>query len=126
MPSQPGIALICAGGTPSNPSELLDSARFDRLLGELRERFDLIVIAAPPLLAYTDAVAVATRCDASMVALCADRTARDDAAASVESLRRAGSRVLGLVLLDDPYAPGERAFNLTRAARAALSKAAAR
>jgi capsular exopolysaccharide synthesis family protein len=126
MPSQPGIALIGAGGTPPNPSELLDSARFDRLLGELRERFDLIVIASPPALVFTDAIAVATRCDAAIVAVCADRTTRDDASACVDTLRRAGSRVLGLVLLDDPYAPGERAFDLTRAASAALSKAAAR
>jgi capsular exopolysaccharide synthesis family protein len=110
MPSLPGIALIPAGGVPENPSELLDSARFDRLLGELRERFDLIVIDSPPVLDFTDASVLASRCDGSIVAVRADRTARADAAACVEALRRAGSHVLGVVLTDDPYAPGERRF----------------
>jgi capsular exopolysaccharide synthesis family protein len=126
MPSLPGIALIGAGGTPENPSELLDSARFDRLLGEMRERFDLIVIDSPPALDFTDAIALATRCDVSIVAARADRTTRDDAGQCVEALRRAGSRVLGLVLTDDPYAPGERSFAWTRAARAVFAKAGAR
>jgi capsular exopolysaccharide synthesis family protein len=126
MPSLPGIALIGAGGTPENPSELLDSARFDRLLGEMRERFDLIVIDSPPALDFTDAIALATRCDVSIVAVRADRTTRDDAGQCVEALRRAGSRVLGLVLTDDPYAPGERSFAWTRAARAVFAKAGAR
>jgi capsular exopolysaccharide synthesis family protein len=99
LPSLPGIALIPAGGAPENPSELLDSARFDRLLGELRERFDLIIIDSPPT--------------------------RADAAACVEALRRAGSRVLGIVLTDDPYAPGDHSFARFRVRHAVRTRAEA-
>jgi capsular exopolysaccharide synthesis family protein len=122
MPSVPGVALIPAGGAPENPSELLDSARFDRLLGELRERFDVIVIDSPPVLDVTDATVLAARCDASIVAVRADRTPRADASACVDRLRRAGSRVLGLVLTDDPYAPGDRVFFRFRTRRAGRTR----
>ncbi len=105
MPAIPGIALIPAGGVADHPSELIDSARFDRLLAELRERFDLVVLDSPPTLNVTDASLLASKSDAAIVVVRVDRTARRDAAASVEMLRRAGSRVLGLVLTDDPYAP---------------------
>lgn len=110
MPSLPGIALIPAGGSAAQPSELLDSARFDRLLAELRKRFDLIVLDSPPALAVTDAAVLASKADAAIVVVRADRTARRDAADCVEMLCRAGSRVLGLVLTDDPYAHHARAF----------------
>jgi capsular exopolysaccharide synthesis family protein len=127
MPSLPGIALIPAGGSAAQPSELLDSARFDRLLAELRERFDLIVLDSPPALAVTDAAVLASKADAAIVVVRADRTARRDAAECVETLRRAGSRVLGLVLTDDPYAHGVRAFGRrVRSARRTEPNAEAR
>jgi len=110
MPAIPGIALIPAGEIADQPSELLDSARFDRLLVELRERFDLIVLDSPPALAVTDASILASKSDAAIVVVRADRTARGDAADCVETLRRAGPRVLGLVLTDDPYAGRARPF----------------
>jgi Mrp family chromosome partitioning ATPase len=66
------------------------------------------VLNSPPALAVTDAAIVAAKADASIVVVRADRTSRGDAAACVESLRRAGSRVIGTVLLDDPYVKNAR------------------
>jgi Mrp family chromosome partitioning ATPase len=105
--------------------ELLDSPACDRLLAELRQRFDLIVIDSPPALGFADATALAARCDAAIVAVRVDKTARRDAVACVEALSRAGCRVIGLVLTDDPYAPGERALNWIDAARRAFARASA-
>ena len=49
------LHVLTAGQHPPNPAELVDSPRMEKLLGILRERFDSIVIDAPPTLAVTDA-----------------------------------------------------------------------
>ena len=50
-----GVTLISAGAAVTNASELLDSPRFDAVMRSLRERFDAVVIDAPPALQVTDA-----------------------------------------------------------------------
>ena len=56
----PNLLAITAGRTPPNPSELLSSERMKTLLANLvHGAFDWIVIDTPPVLAVTDAVALA-------------------------------------------------------------------
>ena len=49
------LHVLLAGTVPPNPSELLGSERGQRVLEELREQFDVVVIDTPPLTAVTDA-----------------------------------------------------------------------
>jgi non-specific protein-tyrosine kinase len=101
MPSAPGVAFIAAGATTERPAELLDSPRFDALLAQLRERFDLVVFDSPAALDFADASILASKCDGAVVVLRADYSTRDDAARCVELLRRSGTRVVGIVLTQD-------------------------
>ena len=121
MPSAPGVAFIAAGVAPANASELLDSARFDALIDELRERFDLVVFDTPPALDFTDASIVASKCDAAIVAMRTERSTRREAAECAELLRRSGGRVAGIALSEDSgmlRMPGLRALRSRVAASA--------
>ncbi len=93
-----GVSLLAAGLCPANPTELLDSVRLDELLGELRHRFDAIIIDSPPALGTADATLLAARCDAAIVVVRADHTSRAKAAAAVAMLRQTSTRVLGTLL----------------------------
>lgn len=62
-----GLSVIGAGTFPPNPSELLMSARFQTLLTELSESFDLVLLDTPPVMAVTDALLVGRYCGTSLL-----------------------------------------------------------
>ena len=62
-----GLDVLACGPTPPNPSELLQSAAMEKLLGELRDRYDIVILDAPPLLPVTDAALLATQVDGAVV-----------------------------------------------------------
>lgn len=55
-----GLDIIGAGAVPPNPLELLSSPKFEKLLEELKARYDRIVIDSPPTQAVSDATVLAT------------------------------------------------------------------
>ncbi|MES2917843.1 MAG: polysaccharide biosynthesis tyrosine autokinase [Pseudomonadota bacterium] len=55
-----GIDIIGAGAVPPNPLELLSSPNFDKVLDELKTRYERIVIDSPPTQAVSDATVLAT------------------------------------------------------------------
>lgn len=50
--------FVSRGQIPPNPSELLMHANFSALLEQVSERYDLVILDTPPLLAVTDAAIV--------------------------------------------------------------------
>src|SRR5262249_44811582 len=53
--STPNLSLVPCGPTPPNPSELLGSRRMNELLQTMSERFDMVILDTPPVLAVSDA-----------------------------------------------------------------------
>jgi polysaccharide biosynthesis transport protein len=88
----------------TQPVELLQRG-FGRLIEDWRERYDAIVIDAPPLLPFADTLAVAPW--SSGVVLCAAQrwSRRDDVVESLAILHDQGIPALGTVLT---RAPGDR------------------
>ncbi len=66
VPGTEGYYLIPSGPLPPNPAELLSSPRLEKLISELRLRFDYIVIDAPPIGLVTDAQLMAPFADATL------------------------------------------------------------
>jgi capsular exopolysaccharide synthesis family protein len=58
------LDIITAGPTKPNPTELLGSDRFKTLIKSLRERYDYIVLDAPPSVYVADAPVIAAVTDA--------------------------------------------------------------
>ncbi|AOE68687.1 tyrosine-protein kinase [Pseudomonas fluorescens] len=59
--------FIGRGQIPPNPSELLMHPNFAALLAEVSERYDLVIIDTPPLLAVTDAAIVGRQSGTSLL-----------------------------------------------------------
>ena len=49
------LDIIPCGLVPSNPSELLGSKRYNDLIEDLKNKYDLIIIDTPPIMLVTDA-----------------------------------------------------------------------
>ncbi len=96
-PTEP-LAVLTGGSPPANPSELLDSEQFDRLLGQLAEWFDFIVVDTPALLPVADAATLARRASGVILVARAASTSRDELRAAREALRAVEGRMLGVVL----------------------------
>ena len=93
----PRVRVLASGQIPPNPSELLGSRRMQAVLNELRERADLVLIDAPPVVAVTDAGLLARLVDGCLLVISIGKTPRDMAVSAKEQLEQVGARVLGVV-----------------------------
>lgn len=93
-----GLQVLPSGPTPPNPSELLSSQRMADLMRELRQRYDVIIVDTPPLMAVADAQIVSRLCDGSLLVMKSGFVKRDIAVKAKASLEHAKSRILGVVL----------------------------
>jgi capsular exopolysaccharide synthesis family protein len=91
------LAVITSGPLPPNPADLLASEKMARILKTVREKADIVVIDAPPFL-VADASILAARADGVLLVVRPGKTPMDTALFTVEQLKRAGARVLGVVL----------------------------
>jgi tyrosine-protein kinase Etk/Wzc len=62
-----GLDYVARGSAPPNPSELLMHANFSAFLEQVSQRFDLVIIDTPPILAVTDAAIVGKQCGTSLM-----------------------------------------------------------
>jgi Mrp family chromosome partitioning ATPase len=77
---------------------LLSANRLKARFEELRNDFDHVVVDAPPLTHYPDAIALARAADGFVLVLEANSTRREAAMRISENLHAAQVRVLGAVL----------------------------
>lgn len=92
------LHVLTSGPIPPNPSELLSSKRFAALLEELRQKYDVVIVDTPPILAVADAQIVSTLCDGVVLVLNAGQVKRDLAVKAKTALEHAKARILGVVL----------------------------
>lgn len=60
----PNLQIISSGSLPINPIELLTSGKMDSLVAYLKRGFDFVLFDTPPILAVSDALAMAPMADA--------------------------------------------------------------
>lgn len=102
----PGLDVLPCGPIPANPSEILNSQMFADLLRELSGRYDHILLDSPPVVPVTDGRILAASCDATVIALRADRSTRKSAVYARDVLRSVGANLLGVVVNDVPRRRG--------------------
>ena len=99
VPVEPDdLYILPAGPTPPNPAELLGSGRMRQVLAEIDTVADIVIIDSPPLLAVTDAAALAPLADAVLIVNAVGETHRSAAKRAKELVENADVKVLGLVL----------------------------
>jgi capsular exopolysaccharide synthesis family protein len=99
-PGHSGLLLMAAGTQVETPTELIGSERFTRLIRDLRDRFDMLVIDTPPLLAVTDAALIGVQADGTLVVVRANKTDLQALETGVATLRRLRVPLLGVVMND--------------------------
>ena len=102
----PRLTVLTAGPTPPNPSELLSSQAAGKVLNELRELFDYVIVDTSPLLAVTDAAVLAPNCDGVLMMARFGETKKDQLGHAVASLRSVGATILGAVFTIAPTRKG--------------------
>lgn len=101
-----GFDVITGGPIPPNPSELLGSQAFNRMIQSLLARYDNVVIDTPPLLAVTDAAVAATSADAVIIVCQAKRTRKQELRKAMDGLEAVDAHVVGVVLNRMPTGSG--------------------
>ncbi|MFI7589554.1 polysaccharide biosynthesis tyrosine autokinase [Spongisporangium articulatum] len=92
------LAVLPAGPTPPNPSELLGSETMAALMQMLGEHFDYVIIDAPPLLPVTDAAVLSAVADGCVLVARHGKTSREELTLAKSSLEAVNARLLGTVL----------------------------
>lgn len=90
--------VLTSGITPYNPSELLSSLKMKNLIKELEGGYDFIVLDTPPLIAFTDALTLATNKFGVMVVVSAGDSKIEICKKSKQLLLNVNATLLGIVL----------------------------
>jgi len=93
-----GLWVLSSGPIPPNPSELLQSNAMEKLIGELRDDFDIVILDAPPLLPVTDAALLAAQADGALVVVRHGKTTRDQLGHAIERIEAVGGKAVGVVV----------------------------
>ena len=109
-----GIHVILAGSIPPNPSELLNSARMESLLKNLRGYYDYIILDTPPIAVVTDAAVLASHTDGVLVVVRTGQTERGPVTQTVEQLEYCNARILGFVMTCVPLEDTNYAYSKHR------------
>jgi polysaccharide biosynthesis transport protein len=93
-----GMHYIAAGSQEANAFSLFMSEAMARLLQRLREKFDLVLLDAPPAQAMTDTRVIAGIADATLLCLRWRSTPLGVAELALAMLSEAGANVVGVAL----------------------------
>lgn len=97
------LHVLTAGATDGQPVGLLRSRQLKSLLGQLRERFDHIVIDTPAANIYPDPQMIGGLADGTILVVNAARTRRETVGEAKRRLELARVRVFGIVLNQRTY-----------------------
>lgn len=92
------LFILTAGGTISNPSEILSSENIKSLAEELRSNFDVVLFDSPPVLPLSDALLLSSFCDGVILVYEIGRTSRDALIRTKSQLESYGGKISGIVM----------------------------
>ena len=90
--------VLTSGDIPPNPSELLGSKRMERILNELRQEFDYIVIDLPPVNIVSDAVAISKFITGMIIVVREEHTEKKELERCFRQLKMSNIKLLGCVM----------------------------
>lgn len=93
-----GVQYVPLADNTYTPKEVFGSDAMDRLLTELRERFDTVILDTAPVLPVVDTRILARKADATIMLLRWRKTPRNAVTGALSLLETAGAKVTGVVL----------------------------
>ncbi|MCL2348777.1 MAG: polysaccharide biosynthesis tyrosine autokinase [Planctomycetaceae bacterium] len=92
------LTLVTAGTSRTNPAEMLSSLAFKKFLQEAREKYDLVVLDTPPVLAVSDACIMASEVDGVLMTVRITKNGRPAVLHATHLLREVGAVLCGVVI----------------------------
>ena len=92
--------FLPCGNKPPNPSELLETEDFQMLLEEANQKFDLVIIDTPPILAVADASIIAHYGGKLFVLLRSGQHDINEIHSAISKFEKSGAKVTGLLIND--------------------------
>jgi capsular exopolysaccharide synthesis family protein len=92
------LEVLASGTVPPNAAELLQSDAMEKLLEDLRQHFEMIIIDSPPLLPVTDAAVLASRADGAVVVVRHGQTTKEEWRQAEGRLEQVDAQLLGVVM----------------------------
>ena len=92
------LTVLASGPIPPNPAELLDSEQMTAFLTEAAAQYDVVLLDSAPLLAATDAAALARRVSGTIFVAGSGTVRRTQMSQALRKLQLVDGRLLGVVL----------------------------
>ncbi|MBQ2280611.1 MAG: CpsD/CapB family tyrosine-protein kinase [Ruminococcus sp.] len=93
----PNLDIMPSGTIPPNPSELLCSPGFEKLVKGLIDEYDYIIFDTPPIGVVADALLLKDRVAGYVVVLRERSTTHGDIQKMLESIKLADTKILGFI-----------------------------
>lgn len=97
-PGLDNLNILPCGSSTSIPAELLASPQMMELLKKMKEKYSLILIDSPPVLAVADAIILSSKADGVILVYRVGKTARSVIFRSKTQLVESGAQVKGVIL----------------------------
>ena len=94
------LQIIYSGAIPPNPSELIGSALMRNMIAELKEKYDVVLFDAPPVLAVTDAAVLSQLIDQFILVVRFGSTDKDSIKHTLTALSNVNTVLTGVVFND--------------------------
>ncbi|MGM8216556.1 polysaccharide biosynthesis tyrosine autokinase [Bacillaceae bacterium W0354] len=91
------LSIITSGPIPPYSVGLLEIEEIDKLLNELKEQFEMIIVDCPPIF-VSDTSQITTLADGCVIVIDAQKTRYPIAQKEIEKLSTANANILGVVL----------------------------
>ena len=93
-----GLSFLSRGALVPNPVDFLGSQNMRKVVQNLQERFDFVLLDSAPALVVSDAAVLAQLCDGVLLVLHGRKTTEETARRVVEHLDAVHAQILGVVL----------------------------
>ncbi|MCJ7487980.1 MAG: polysaccharide biosynthesis tyrosine autokinase, partial [Candidatus Aminicenantes bacterium] len=97
MTSIDNVWTIPSGPHPPNPAELLNSKKMKELLAMAKDRFNIVLLDTPPVLAVIDPVIISSLVDSTVFVVRAGKTTRRPLVRAIEEIRKSKADIIGVV-----------------------------
>jgi len=97
-----GANVLPAGPIPPNPAEILSSDRMKKVIEQLKEEYDYVIVDSPPISYVTDGAILSSICDGTLLVVAAGQTDQRMAVAAKEQLDKVSANIIGVVLTKIP------------------------
>ena len=92
------LLVMTAGNIPPNPSELLVSPPMFKLLEELKEVCDIVIIDGTPCELVTDSIILSRIVDSTVIVTAHKETKKDNLERIVKNIQNVGGKIAGVVV----------------------------